>query len=100
MNLTNLLSSSEGSPVVSNQPVHTSMASGYPLTTHATIASISQQQYPNLPGVPGIVPQQILGSISPALHQIKSGASSSGMMISGMNRQAKLEGPVSKKPKM
>ena len=98
MNLSNLLSSSEG---VSNQTVQgTSGTSGFSLPGHSSLVSMHQQRYPSLPGIPAIAPQQILSNISPTLHQIKSGSAQSTMMSSGMNRQAKLEGPVSKKPKM
>lgn len=93
MNLSNLLSSSDGNPATSGQPVQ-----GKFLPPQSSVLGLNQQQYPSLPRVPGIVQQQ--QHLPPTLQQMTSGTSSSGMVISGVDRHRRLEGPASKKPKL
>lgn len=100
MNLSNLLSSTESNPVIPKQVQSASVSSHFSLPDHASIHPMNQPQFPNLPGVPGIAQQQILSAMPPVLHQMKSSSQSSGITVSGMSRQAKLEGPSAKKPKL
>lgn len=97
MNLSNLLSSSEGNQV---QPVQGTLSgSNFAIRPQGPALTMNQHQFPNLPRVPGLMQQQLLGNL-PSNFQMAPGASSSGMTISGVDRQRKADGPVPKKPKL
>ena len=90
MNLSNLLSSSDGS---SGQNMQNKF-----IPPH----NMLQQQFPNLPSVPGLVQQQQqhMSGLPPTLQQMTSGLTSAGVVMSGVDRQRRPEGPAAKKPKL
>lgn len=99
MNLSNLLSSSDVNPNRAPQGSSTTSAFSLPGHSSASIASMNQQRFSNHPGIPAMPPHQVLSNVAP-LQQMKTGGTPPNIMASGMNRQAKLDAPASKKPKL
>jgi hypothetical protein len=84
--------------MASQPPQGSSNGTNFPVHSQGTLRPMNQQQFPNLPRMPGLMQQQLLGSIpSLNLQQLTSASSS---VNTGAERPRNLDGPMVKKPKM